>query len=348
MIRTVKQTALNTMRTAGLFDAAGRTRWRNQRLLILGYHGIAQDDEHRWNPSLFIAPEHLASRLRFLHARRFNIVSLDAGIRGLQTGTLPERAVAITFDDGYVDFYRLAMTILRAYRAPATVYLTTYYSENNRPVPGITAAYIVWKSRQFSGPILSVPAFTGVRFDTTAERRAVSEEMGQYFNNERRLTADDKHRLIQELAREMRFDLLGYRKHRLMHVMTPDEARQVSDAGFDIQLHTHRHWVPNNESLIRREIIDNRERIERLTGVPANDFCYPSGVHYPELLPWLRSLGVRSATTCEPGLASADEDLLVTPRFLDHSNVSIVEFEAWVSGVGSVLPRRPVEEVALP
>lgn len=348
MIRTVKQTALNTMRTAGLFDAAGRTRWRNQRLLILGYHGIAQDDEHRWNPSLFITPEHLASRLRFLHARRFNIVSLDAGIRGLQNGTLPERAVAITFDDGYVDFYRLAMPVLRAYQAPATVYLTTYYSEHNRPVPGITAAYIVWKSRGFSGPIRSVPAFAGVRFDTPAERRAISEEMGQYFNNERKLTADDKHRLIQELSREMGFDLLAYRKHRLMHVMTPDEARQVADAGFDIQLHTHRHWVPNNESLIRREILDNRERIERLTGQPANDFCYPSGVHYPELLPWLRSLGVRSATTCEPGLASTDEDPLVTPRFLDHSNVSLVEFEAWVSGVGSVLPRRPLEEVALP
>ena len=47
MIRTVKQTALNTMRSAGLFDAAGRSRWRNERLLILGFHGIAQEDEHR-------------------------------------------------------------------------------------------------------------------------------------------------------------------------------------------------------------------------------------------------------------------------------------------------------------
>jgi hypothetical protein len=43
MIRTVKQTALLTMRTAGLFGVAGRTRWRHQRLLILGYQGIAQE-----------------------------------------------------------------------------------------------------------------------------------------------------------------------------------------------------------------------------------------------------------------------------------------------------------------
>jgi peptidoglycan/xylan/chitin deacetylase (PgdA/CDA1 family) len=348
MIRTVKQTALNTMRNAGLFDAAGRTRWRNQRLLVLGYHGIAQDDEHRWNPSLFIAPEQLASRLRFLHARRFNLVSLDEGLRGLRSGTLPDRAVALTFDDGYVDFYRLALPILRAYRAPATVYLTTYHAENNQPVPGITAAYIVWKCRDFKGPLTSIPAFHGVRFDGPGRRHAISEQIGQYFNDERRLTAGEKHRLIVELAKEAGFDLKAFQRNRLMHVMTPDEARLVSQAGIDIQLHTHRHWVPNDEALIRREITDNRARIERITGRPANDFCYPSGVHYPELLPWLRSLGVRSATTCEPGLASPDDDPLLTPRFLDHTNVSIVEFEAWASGVGSVLPRRQAYEGALP
>jgi peptidoglycan/xylan/chitin deacetylase (PgdA/CDA1 family) len=345
MIRTVKQTALNTMRSAGLFDAAGRTRWRNQRLLILGYHGVAQEDEHRWNPSLFIAPEHLASRLRFLHARRFNVVTLDEGLRALKAGTLPERSVAITFDDGYVDFYRLAVPILRAYRTPATVYLTTYYSDHDRPVPGISAAYIIWKSSGFSGPLVSVPAFRGARLVTQEDRLIVGDAIGRYFNEERTLSADDKHRMIEELARELDFDLDLFRRRRIMHVMNENEARQLAAAGIDIQLHTHRHWVPKDERLIQAEIADNRERIERITGRPANDFCYPSGIHYPEILPWLRKLGVRSATTCEPGLAGVEDDPLLLPRFLDHSTVSLVEFEAWVSGVGSVLPRRSAQEV---
>jgi peptidoglycan/xylan/chitin deacetylase (PgdA/CDA1 family) len=344
MIRTVKQTALSTMRSAGLFDAAGRTRWRNERLLILGYHGISQDDEHHWNPALFIAPEHLASRLRFLRARGCNVLTLDEGLRRLQAGTLPPRSVAITFDDGYVDFYRLALPILKAYEVPATVYLTTYYSDNNRPVPGITAAYMIWKSRGFTGTLTSVPAFHGSRVDTHERRASVSDAIGRYFNEERTLSADDKQRLIEALAKELEFNLEMFHRRRTMHVMTPDEARLVAEAGIDVQLHTHRHWVPKDEGLIAREIADNRERIERITGRPASDFCYPSGVHYPEILPWLRKLGVRSGTTCEPGLASADEDPLLMPRFLDHSNVSAVEFEAWLSGVGSVLPRRPAEE----
>jgi hypothetical protein len=345
MIRTVKQTALSTMRSAGVFGLAGRSRWRHDRLLILGYHGISQEDEHLWNPSLFVAPEHLASRMRFLRARRFNVIPLWEALQRLRTGTLPERSVAVTFDDGYVDFYRFALPILRAYEIPATVYLTTYYSERNGPVPGITAAYILWKSRSFFGPLTTVPGFEGVCFRDEVERRIVSDAVGRYFTDERTLTAADKHRMLQTLADEAGFDMAPFRRRRIMHVMTPGEAREVFAAGVDIQLHTHRHWAPKDEALIRREIMDNRDRITEITGAVPHHFCYPSGIHYPELLPWLRALDVTSATTCEAGLATPEHDPLLLPRFLDHSSVSLVEFEAWASGVGSVLPRRPVSEL---
>ena len=347
MIRTVKQTALSTMRTAGVFGAASRSRWRSGRLLILGYHGIAQEDEHLWNPSLFIAPEHLASRMRFLRAERFHVLPLDEALQRLSHGTLPERSVAVTFDDGYVDFYRLALPILRAYGVPATVYLTTYYSGNNRPVPGITAAYMVWKSRNFKGSLTSVPGFEGVRLESREARRLVSDAIGRYFTEERTLPPADKHRMIDELARELNFDIGWFKRRRLMHVMTPDEAQKVAAAGIDIELHTHRHWTPRHEGLIRREILDNQERITEITGRVPRHFCYPSGIHYPELLPWLRTLGITSATTCEPGLATADADPLLLPRFLDHSGVTSVEFEAWASGVGSVLPRRGAYELMI-
>mgnify|MGYP001497661319 CR=1 FL=1 len=347
MIRTVKQTALTTMRSAGVFGATSRSRWRSGRLLILGYHGIAQEDEHLWNPSLFVAPEHLASRMRFLRERGFSVLPLDAALRRLADGTLPPRCVAVTFDDGYVDFYRLALPILRAYEIPATVYLTTYYAEHNMPVPGITAAYMVWKSRKFRGRITSVPAFHGARVENDADRRTIGDAIGKYFNEERSLPTVDKHRLLDDLAAELQFDLASFKRRRLMHVMTPDEAAEVASAGVDIQLHTHRHWTPPSEALIKREIHENQERIAGITGKVPTHFCYPSGIHYPELLPWLRATGIQSATTCEPGLATADDDPLLLPRFLDHSGVSIVEFEAWASGVGSMLPRRSAYEVAI-
>jgi peptidoglycan/xylan/chitin deacetylase (PgdA/CDA1 family) len=347
MIRTVKQTALSTMRTAGVFNIASRSRWRQQRLLILGYHGVAQEDEHHWNPSLFIAPEHLASRLRLLRAGDFHILPLREGLERLEDGTLPDRSVAITFDDGFVDFHRLALPILRAYDVPATVYLTTYYSDHELPVPSISAAYMLWKSANFRGRLTSVPTFEGVTVTGDESRRTVGEAIGRYLNDDRTTSAEGKHRILERLADEIGFDFPRFRNRRIMHVMSPDEACEVAAAGIDIQLHTHRHWVPRDEALVRREIEENRARIEQITGSRPADFCYPNGIHYPELLPWLRQLGLRSATTCEPGLATDADDPLLLPRFLDHSGVSLVEFEAWASGVGSVLPRRNAYELAI-
>lgn len=125
-----------------------------------------------------------------------------------------------------------------------------------------------------------------------------------------------------------------------MHLMTPDEARELAADGLHIQLHTHRHWVPQDEALIRRKITENRTRIEAIAERAANHFCYPSGVHSPALLPWLRALNIESATNCGSGLASSRQEPLLLPGLLDHSGVSQVEFEAWATRVGSVLPRR--------
>jgi hypothetical protein len=99
--------------------------------------------------------------------------------------------------------------------------------------------------------------------------------------------------------------------------------------------------VPLDRALFLREIDDNRAGILKMTGKTAAHFCYPSGVHDPAFLPWLKERGIASATTCEPGLASRGCDPLLLPRLLDVSRLSPLEFEGWVTGVAAVLPRRP-------
>jgi hypothetical protein len=112
----------------------------------------------------------------------------------------------------------------------------------------------------------------------------------------------------------------------------------------DVQLHTHRHRVPEQRELFLREIADNRRALaesglnpERLT-----HFCYPSGLYQSAFLPWLAEAGVVSAVTCVPGLASKRQHPLLLPRFIDTGATSDVEFEGWASGLRHFIARSRV------
>src|SRR5258708_790315 len=121
--------------------------WRQQRLAILCYHGVSLEDEHLWAPELYMEASQLRERFEYLREKRCNVLGLDEAVQRLYQGNLPKRTVAITFDDGTYDFYRLAFPILKELELESTVYLTTYYSEFNRPVFDVMSRYLLWKGR---------------------------------------------------------------------------------------------------------------------------------------------------------------------------------------------------------
>jgi hypothetical protein len=123
--------------------------------------------------------------------------------------------------------------------------------------------------------------------------------------------------------------------------MTPVEVEEVADAGIDIQLHTHRHRVSHQQNLFNREIDENRQRISALTTKPLRHFCYPGGYHVPEFSFWLEKCGIKSATTCVPGIANKYMNPFLLPRLVDSAHLSMIEFQNWVSGVAAFFPQRP-------
>ena len=100
----------------GLHDR-GRTP-----VLILAYHRIAAVDEPQNYPLdlglISATREEFDSQMRAL--REFaNPVSLDSIADAMTQGrTLPERAVAVTFDDGFSDTFEVAFPLLRRTEFP--------------------------------------------------------------------------------------------------------------------------------------------------------------------------------------------------------------------------------------
>lgn len=340
MLKKFKQAALQSLKTAGVSTLVHNSRWRRQRLLILAYHGIALSDEHLWNGSQFMSADTFSSRLQLLKKSNCTVLPLDQAIERLYTNNLPDRAVAITFDDGTSDFSRRAFPLLKEFDLPATLYLTTFYSEYQRPVFDLMCSYLLWKGRNAT---LDLRKVTGQDLRTELidndMREAALREI-HVFARSRQLSADEKDEFAAGLAAhlDIRYDELL--EQRVMHNLTAAEVSQLAQNGIDVQLHTHRHRTPRDRHLFLREIEDNRASIRAMTGRQASHFCYPSGVYDPMFLPWLTEAGVISATTCEAGFAVRSSNPLLLPRFLDSEALSEIEFEGWLTGMSLAIPRR--------
>jgi peptidoglycan/xylan/chitin deacetylase (PgdA/CDA1 family) len=338
MLKKFKQATLKSLKTAGVSQFVHNSRWRRERLLILAYHGISTRDEHCWDDSLFMAPEVFRRRLELIKKSRCSVLPLNEAIERLYANDLPERSVAITFDDGMQDFYSGAFPLLREFGFPVTVYLSTFYSEFNRPVFDIMCAYLLWRGRTRTLDLRDLGG-TNEQCDLrSSESRRIATAHIQKIARE--FSAAQKDKLISDLGEQLQVDYDELLERRALHLMNPDEVKSLAKQGVDFQLHTHRHRTPSDRELFLREIEQNRSRIAEMTGRRANHFCYPSGIYDLAFLPWLQETGVISATTCDFGLATITSDPLLLPRLVDVSSLSEIEFESWLSGVSAALPRR--------
>ena len=102
---------------------------------ILMYHQIAQPPET--TSRLAVSPDAFAAQLAHLDGEGFKTVTAAelAAVLAGGAGPLPDRAVVLTFDDGYEDFHSRAMPLLDRYGFTATLFVTTGWVQNAGPLP---------------------------------------------------------------------------------------------------------------------------------------------------------------------------------------------------------------------
>ena len=92
---------------------------------ILTYHEISAPPEAAFS-RLAVTPQAFAKQLEYLVEHGFTTFTVSAITGALAAGApLPERAVVLTFDDGFADFHERALPLLRRYGCTGTLFVTT-------------------------------------------------------------------------------------------------------------------------------------------------------------------------------------------------------------------------------
>jgi peptidoglycan/xylan/chitin deacetylase (PgdA/CDA1 family) len=92
--------------------------WRRPRVLM--YHMVSEPVAGAKFRGLRVSPVAFERQLQWLHERGFRFLTMS---ELMAADAVPEKSVAITFDDGYEDNFRHALPLLQKYGAKATLYL---------------------------------------------------------------------------------------------------------------------------------------------------------------------------------------------------------------------------------
>ncbi len=334
--RPLKRVVYTAARRAGLFRLARRRA--AGRLRILCFHGVHDGDLAEFRPGLFHRPETFAERLDLIVRSGFPVLPLGEAAKRLRQDRLPEAAVVLTIDDGFQGLLEHAIPQLEARDLPATVYVTSYYCDQRLPIFNLALQYVLWRTEarrvDLDGLAPGIPGGPAGPRSLVGEAALtrLAEELTAW--GEEALDAEARNELARSLSVRLGVDFEALERSRALHLLEPQQIEELSSRGFDVQLHTHRHRLPVDEVEARREVMDNRLYLEPLVGERLVHLCYPSGQWSEQHLPWLEALDIESATTCEPGLASAEHHPLALPRFLDAENVHLIEVEAELWGFG--------------
>lgn len=310
--RYAKSVLKNTV--SPLLDAAGVYDRRISQAVsdprqwtIVMYHRVVADaaaDPFRLG--MCVRRDRFEAQISYLR-RQFNVVGLQDAIGRLERGEpLPERAVSITFDDGYLDNLEVALPILEAHRVPVTLFV---------PTGGLDTGELLWWDRVIdalagtSHPALDTQA---VGLDGLHARLSLSPW-------HRVATAEAVLEQLWALPIERVLEVVG----RIEQALGPshrtvmpaarlgaEQIREMHRRGVEIGAHSVRH--PNlklvSEADLRQEMIASREMLESLCQAPVDGFAYPGGRMNDATAVAARAVGFRYAVATISAVNRAPHD----------------------------------------
>jgi peptidoglycan/xylan/chitin deacetylase (PgdA/CDA1 family) len=296
---------------SGLLRLAAGIHGRGAAILM--YHSVMEDP--LCEDDLLGGIVHSRSVFReqmHLLASRYHPVSLDQVTRFVRgDGELPDRAVVVTFDDGYADNCEIAAPMLNEIGIPATFYVTVECVEQSR-LPWPARLRFVFRSTE-----------KGRWADSSGKARPLSSKVER--EKAYLISCDECCKLAGSAQKKYvacREDELDTRvpgeSGALM--MNYDHIRTLVRQGHIVGSHTMTHPNIAHVSLEEAslEMIESKQRLERQLNTAVANFSYPCPAlspHWTEQTAAVsRDAGYKTAVTTDGGVARKGDNPLWLKR----------------------------------
>ncbi len=311
----------------------------SRHLAILRYHAVCNPDAGYADPGISVTPAAFERQMAYL-AAHYEVLSLPEAVAALKRGlSLPQNAVAVTFDDGYADNLAAAR-VLQRFGLSATFYITAGCLAGEQPF---------WPSEIR----VLIPAVKAPVLELTAGETCVRIPLGN--DVERKAAIRTVSKLFKAHTIPVRESLREQLRRAAGDVPIPqcmlrwEDVAEMSRLGMTIGSHTVTHPnLPNaGRDDARREIRDSKARLEAALGIPVTMFSYPNGgaerYMTPEVAGLVREAGFEAATTSRNAFAGPGSDLFALERVQVSERLEDLAFALEVERFALKPAARPLE-----
>ena len=240
-------------------------------LLVFNYHRIGSPDNSLFDHDLWSATaDEFDQQVRFL-ANHFQVITPRDLSRWNQMGT--NRAVMITFDDGYRDNFEVAFPILQTYGVPATFFVSTGFIDRPHAAWWDEISWMVRTAAQAGKPSMTLQGESISLTDAP-----INSVIRRCLNLYKSLPTTRAQELLDELAATCGTGRCPS-EWAEAEWMTWEMVRQLHDSGMEIGGHTVTHPVLSTMDVAAQEIElrDGKARLESILETPVTSFSYPVG-----------------------------------------------------------------------
>lgn len=308
------------------------------RAAILLYHRVT---EAVTDPYVMrVTPQHFAEHLQMLRKIGYPM-RLEEFVHRMRAGKLPDRAICLTFDDGYADNLYTVKPLLEHYDVPATMFTTTGSLGRRRE--------FWWDELE---RIFLQPGHLPALLQLDLEGQQYTWDLGIYADYSQddckrhqtwtMLEPDDTHtpcdptprhtvlraldHLIEPMPMARQQEIMDRIRHwatmppdvRTAHrALEPDEIVTLAQGGLvTVGAHTAHHLDLSAQPtpVQAEELKQSKAMLESCLGQPVKSFAYPYGLYSKETVALVRETGFAYACACMSRTARRNSNLFLLPR----------------------------------